>query len=50
MTAGPLNVDQEKSMRALVGKTAQLGVVIAAVFDKACFRRVMWLRAMDCLA
>ena len=36
MTAGPLNIDQEKSMRALVRKTAQLGEVVAAVFDKAC--------------
>jgi hypothetical protein len=35
MTAGPLNNGQEKSMRALVRKTAQLGEVVAAVFDKA---------------
>jgi hypothetical protein len=35
MTVGSLDTDQEKSMRALVRKTAQLGEVVAAVFDKA---------------
>jgi hypothetical protein len=35
MAVGSLNVDQENSMRVLVRKTAQLGEVVAAVFDKA---------------